>query len=174
MGNLAAETTARCRLAWPDVCRLWLPVWLPNLVSIANVRWLEHADRSPHFPTPGPIPHAWIRPPWHLGDNSGWRSSSRGHGLTHERQHPTARPCHLGGGPHRQCAVELPLMALRSTWPLPARAWSLSMLCPARSGARLVLLPQQLLEELRCRTIVVGIFPTGLPVISIVGGVLME
>jgi hypothetical protein len=38
MGQLAAETMAGCRLAWPGVCRCWLPVWLPNLVSAANVR----------------------------------------------------------------------------------------------------------------------------------------
>ena len=24
MSNLAAETMARCRLMWPDVCRRWL------------------------------------------------------------------------------------------------------------------------------------------------------
>ena len=30
MGDLAAETMARCRLMWPDVCRRWLPVWLPQ------------------------------------------------------------------------------------------------------------------------------------------------
>jgi len=29
MGDLAAATMADCRLAWPDVCRRWLPVWLP-------------------------------------------------------------------------------------------------------------------------------------------------
>jgi hypothetical protein len=39
IGHLAAETMARCRLVWPDVCRRWLPVWLPNLVSAVNVRW---------------------------------------------------------------------------------------------------------------------------------------
>jgi hypothetical protein len=38
MGDLAAETMASCRLMWPGVCRRWLPVWLPNLVSAANVR----------------------------------------------------------------------------------------------------------------------------------------
>jgi hypothetical protein len=38
MGQLAAKTTARCRLMWPDICRCWLPVRLPNLVSAANVR----------------------------------------------------------------------------------------------------------------------------------------
>ena len=38
MGDLAAETMARCRLMWPGVCRRWLPFWLPNLVSPANVR----------------------------------------------------------------------------------------------------------------------------------------
>jgi hypothetical protein len=38
MGNLAAETMARRRLVWPDVCGPWLPVWLPNLVSNAKVR----------------------------------------------------------------------------------------------------------------------------------------
>jgi hypothetical protein len=37
MGDLAAQTMAGCRLVWPDVCRRWLPVWLPNLVSAANV-----------------------------------------------------------------------------------------------------------------------------------------
>jgi hypothetical protein len=30
MGDLPAETVAGCRLAWPGVCRRWLPVWLPN------------------------------------------------------------------------------------------------------------------------------------------------
>jgi hypothetical protein len=29
MGDLAAETMARCRLVWPGICRHWLPVWLP-------------------------------------------------------------------------------------------------------------------------------------------------
>jgi hypothetical protein len=30
IGNLAAQTIARCRLTWPDDCRRWLPVWLPG------------------------------------------------------------------------------------------------------------------------------------------------
>jgi hypothetical protein len=29
MGDLAAQTMAGCRLVWPDICRRWLPVWLP-------------------------------------------------------------------------------------------------------------------------------------------------
>jgi hypothetical protein len=29
MGNLAAQTMAGCRLAWPDICGRCLPVWLP-------------------------------------------------------------------------------------------------------------------------------------------------
>ena len=33
MGDLAAETVARCRLMWPGVCRRWLPVWLPDPAS---------------------------------------------------------------------------------------------------------------------------------------------
>jgi hypothetical protein len=37
-GDLAAETVAGCRLVSPDACRRWLPVWLPHLVSAANVR----------------------------------------------------------------------------------------------------------------------------------------
>lgn len=44
MGYLAAETIARRRLAWPGVCGHWLPVWLPNLVSNANVLRLEQAE----------------------------------------------------------------------------------------------------------------------------------
>src|SRR2546423_5076420 len=36
--TLAAEPMARCRLMLPGVCRRWLPVWLPNLVSAANGR----------------------------------------------------------------------------------------------------------------------------------------
>ena len=31
MGDLAAETVARCRLVRPDICRRWLPFWLPEL-----------------------------------------------------------------------------------------------------------------------------------------------
>jgi hypothetical protein len=31
MGDLAGETVAGCRLVWPDACRRWLPVWLPEL-----------------------------------------------------------------------------------------------------------------------------------------------
>ncbi len=38
IGDLAAENMARCRLVWPGVCGRWLPFWLPNLVSAANVR----------------------------------------------------------------------------------------------------------------------------------------
>jgi hypothetical protein len=37
IGDLAAETMARCGLAWLYACRRWLPVWLPKLVSTANV-----------------------------------------------------------------------------------------------------------------------------------------
>jgi hypothetical protein len=37
MGQLAAETMAGCRLTWSHACRRWLPVWLPKLVSTANV-----------------------------------------------------------------------------------------------------------------------------------------
>ena len=37
-GRSSWETIARCRLMSPDVGRRWLPVWLPNLVSAANVR----------------------------------------------------------------------------------------------------------------------------------------
>jgi hypothetical protein len=35
-GDLSAETMAGRRLAWPDICRRWLPVWLPHLVSAAQ------------------------------------------------------------------------------------------------------------------------------------------
>ena len=38
--DLAAETMARRRLVWPGACRRWLPVWLPKLISAANVRRL--------------------------------------------------------------------------------------------------------------------------------------
>jgi hypothetical protein len=38
IGHLAGETVAGCRLMWPDACQRWLPVWLPNLISAANVR----------------------------------------------------------------------------------------------------------------------------------------
>jgi hypothetical protein len=31
IGQLAAQTMAGCRLAWPDACRRWLPVWLPGI-----------------------------------------------------------------------------------------------------------------------------------------------
>jgi hypothetical protein len=30
IGDLAAETTARCGLVWPGVRRHWLPIWLPT------------------------------------------------------------------------------------------------------------------------------------------------
>ena len=33
MGDLAAQTMAGCCLMWPELCRRWLPVWLPTLVS---------------------------------------------------------------------------------------------------------------------------------------------
>jgi hypothetical protein len=46
IGDLAGETMAGYRLTWPDICRRWLPVWLPNLVSAANVR-------QPCWPTDG-------------------------------------------------------------------------------------------------------------------------
>jgi hypothetical protein len=66
--DLAVETMARRSLVWPGACRYWLPVWLPNLVSAANVRdfgkvtgrhyrgdqarthWPK-ATRQPHTPT---------------------------------------------------------------------------------------------------------------------------
>jgi hypothetical protein len=44
--DLAAETMAHRRLVWPGACRRWLPVWLPNLVSAANVRRLGGANGS--------------------------------------------------------------------------------------------------------------------------------
>src|SRR5262249_5289853 len=31
MGHLAGQTMAGCRLMSPDVCRRWLPVWLPGV-----------------------------------------------------------------------------------------------------------------------------------------------
>jgi hypothetical protein len=48
MSQLAAETMARRRLVWPNVCRCWLPVWLPTGLP---------ADRgSPLAGTPGNEP----------------------------------------------------------------------------------------------------------------------
>jgi hypothetical protein len=38
--DLAGETAARRSLVWPGASRHWLPAWLPNLVSAANVRRL--------------------------------------------------------------------------------------------------------------------------------------
>jgi hypothetical protein len=29
-------TMAGCRLVWPNACRRWLPIWLPDIVSPAN------------------------------------------------------------------------------------------------------------------------------------------
>jgi hypothetical protein len=57
MGDLAAETLASCRLMWPDVCRRWLPVWLPG-ISLASLRVM--AARSGRMPDTGPIG----RPTW--------------------------------------------------------------------------------------------------------------
>src|SRR6478752_522364 len=58
MGNLAAETMARCRLVWPDVCRCWLPVWLPiPLAQLTFDKSGPPTDRSaPHSPDPGARP----------------------------------------------------------------------------------------------------------------------
>src|SRR5262249_42149788 len=62
MGDLAAETAGRRRLMWAGVCRCWFPVWLPNLVSTANLRCLEQAGRSRRYPKTRPglqaKPHA--------------------------------------------------------------------------------------------------------------------
>jgi hypothetical protein len=55
IGDLAAETMARCRLMWPEVCRRWLPVWLPNLVSAANLSRQHYPETRPGAP---PSPHA--------------------------------------------------------------------------------------------------------------------
>jgi hypothetical protein len=38
MGDLAAETTAGCRLMRPGVCRRWLPVWLPKIDGARQLR----------------------------------------------------------------------------------------------------------------------------------------
>ena len=59
MGNLAAETLAGCRLMWPEVCGRWLPVWLPNLVSAANIRKPGQADESRRYPRSGSSWHTW-------------------------------------------------------------------------------------------------------------------
>jgi len=59
MGNLAAETMAGCRLMWPDIRRRWLPGWLPNLVSAANVREPGQADESRRYPRSGNSWHTW-------------------------------------------------------------------------------------------------------------------
>ena len=39
MSDLVGVTMAHRRLVEPGVCWHWLPVWLPNLVSAANLRW---------------------------------------------------------------------------------------------------------------------------------------
>ena len=54
MGDLAAQTMAGCRPMWPDVCRRWLPVWLPlNRASIAKVCRIDGA-RWPNARHPAP------------------------------------------------------------------------------------------------------------------------
>src|SRR6266487_2147160 len=57
ISDLAAQTMADCRLVCPDICRRWLPAWLPDLVSAANVRYLEQAeDRDATAKSPGSDP----------------------------------------------------------------------------------------------------------------------
>src|SRR5215469_13941264 len=59
-GHLAAQTMAGCRLAWPDICGRWLPVWLPlelaDPISLsaepARVRQARPADERTTSPWP--------------------------------------------------------------------------------------------------------------------------
>jgi hypothetical protein len=51
MGHLAAETMARRRLVWLDICRHWLPVWLPKIslasltFAVVATEWLNARHR---------------------------------------------------------------------------------------------------------------------------------
>ena len=51
MGHLAAQTMAGCRLAWPDTCRRWLPVWLPGT---GGHGWIEASQAQNADIRPGP------------------------------------------------------------------------------------------------------------------------
>jgi hypothetical protein len=46
-GRSSCGNNARCRLTWRDVCRRWLPVWLPHLVSTVAARQLQRAVAPP-------------------------------------------------------------------------------------------------------------------------------
>ena len=78
--GVAAETMARRRLVWPGACRHWLPVWLPHLVSAANIRRLggpierggppdrartpwSKPSRRPHTHTPTALKRSLRSPP---------------------------------------------------------------------------------------------------------------
>ena len=45
ISDLAAQTMVGCRLMWPDICRRWLRVWLPESTegAVAAVRRLTGA-----------------------------------------------------------------------------------------------------------------------------------
>ena len=72
MGQLAAPTMAGCRLAWPNACRRWLPVWLPGnqrtraaaeaLRLITTGQVIGTAAESP------PASSSGITPPREAGD----------------------------------------------------------------------------------------------------------
>src|SRR5689334_7963716 len=51
MGHLAAPTMAGRRLAWPDACRRWLPVWLPGT---GGRGWIEASQAQNADIRPGP------------------------------------------------------------------------------------------------------------------------
>ena len=51
MGHLAAPTMAGCRLARPDACRRWLPVWLPRT---GGRGWIEASHAQNADIRPGP------------------------------------------------------------------------------------------------------------------------
>ena len=61
MGHLAAQTMAGCRLMSPDICRRWLPVWLPleleDMISLsvepARVRQARPLMKGRRSPRPG-------------------------------------------------------------------------------------------------------------------------
>src|ERR1022692_821730 len=78
MWHLPATTVAGRGLMWPDAGGRWLPVWLPQFVSSANLqRARTEAWNSP-----------LLRPEWPTGSDRGQRASMPSHEAFDQRTRP--------------------------------------------------------------------------------------